>query len=96
MSVNYHEKEAYRIDIALNQEKSYLQCNTINNIFKVKSSNNQQKANLRTSCLECDPSTLQIIDRQIEQLIKSRLQNQIEDNLHWHLSQLVTNHHSTF
>ena len=89
VSVNHCEDVQYKLSIRNRQVDSYLDCNTIDKIEKI----NDTSSFIQTSCQDCSHSVLELINSQIRELIKLKLNEQIMDNLYWHVTQLLSSQH---
>lgn len=91
VSVNHCQDVKYKISINVKQKDSYLACNTVEKVEQLDA--DISKPLVQTSCQDCGHSLLALIDGQIKELIKLKLNEQIMDNLHWHITQLLSNKH---
>ena len=93
----YNEQVGFDVTVSLEHEKSYLKCNTITSIDKRSNSSTTIDEILSKStysdCRDCSGSSVRIVERQLADLLSPHIDEQVKDNLHWHLSQIITNQH---
>jgi len=91
VSVNDCEDVQYRVTIKNKYENSYLDCNTIDKIERLNV--NDPEPIIHTTCQDCNYPLITMINGQLRELFKLRINEEIADNLYWHLTQLLSNHH---
>lgn len=91
VSVNHCYDVKFLISMSNKQANSYLECNTVQAIEQLGC--NDSDILMHTSCDDCSHSLIELINSQLRDLIKPRLNSQIKDNLYWHLTQLLGNQH---
>lgn len=92
ISVNYEDEAKFRVTISRKQNDSYLACNTIEAI-EPTSSTRPGDLSLNSWCRDCSQTGLAIVEEQLREILASKLNDHLIDNLYWHLSQLLTNQH---
>lgn len=88
ISVNHRENARFEITINSQQHYSYKRCNLVESVQLISPSNDD--LDLKTTCPSCDGSIVAVINSQLKELIKSKLNEQILDGLRWHLIELVS------
>ena len=91
ISVNQRENTEFRV--VMRPAKSYSSCNEIESIEMIDST--ASVCEIKTICHDCDQSVSAMVNGQIKELIKLRLNEQMIENLRWHLTELLSNQHST-
>lgn len=92
-SINQNENALFNVTIKLGQLESYLDCNSISELTQINL--NDSAPMVASVCHDCSPSSLPLIDAQIRELFKTRLNDAVLDNLYWSLAQLLTSQHFT-
>lgn len=87
VSVSYNQEAKYLVSLKNKKSDFYLDCNVVEKIEKVS---DDELDLLQTSCPDCSHFLLQLINSQLRELIKIKLDEQITDNLRWHLSQIIS------
>lgn len=92
-SVNQCEDSKFKLSIRHGHLDSYLNCNSVGDVALINL--NETADAVKSICPDCGQSLLPLIDAQVKELFKTRLNEQILDNLYWHVTQLVTSQHFT-
>lgn len=93
MSVNHGDDVRFKVYLTNKNLDSYMECNEVEKIEFISPSELSHNPKILTSCSDCSQSLLALINNQLRELFKSNLYGQLIENLHWHLSQLLTNQH---
>lgn len=92
-SVNQNENSLFNVTLNLGQMNSYLKCNSISHLNQINL--DDKESVIKSICQDCGPSILPLIDAQVRELLKTKLNESILENLYWNLAQLITNQHFT-
>lgn len=91
VSVNHCEEYTYKFDLKRKQLDSYTECDIVDAIEQSKS--NATMSTVYTTCHDCNKSMLELVNAKIKEMIRRKLDEQLIDNLYWHLSGLLSNQH---
>lgn len=92
VSVNHCDEVKFRVRLSNGHQDSYLDCNSVIEIQRLSDSHNYTP-HLQSHCIDCSHPLLALINNQLRELIKLKLDEQIKENLYWDISQLITNQH---
>lgn len=81
----------YKLNLDNNRMKSYLDCNSVKNVELLNP--DESIGTLITSCIDCTPEVMPLVEVQIRELIKTKFNEEIKNKLFWDINQLVYSHH---
>lgn len=92
ISVSHRENIVYKVYLDNRQTKNYLECNKIRKIeFSIP--NDEEPLDIRSTCKDCKGSTIALINNQLKEILKVKLNDYSKDGLYWHLTHLISSQH---
>lgn len=91
MSVIHSEDVQFKLAIKNKQSESYLECDILESVELL--SENATSPSIQTSCPDCSPSIASLINNQMKELINLKFNDQVKENMYWHVTQLLSNQH---
>lgn len=88
VTINTRENVRYMIKVRPEQSDSFLDCNRIESLEMLNETSSENR--LRTMCRDCSRQTINLMNNQINEMIRLRFDNEIEENLSSHLMQLIS------
>lgn len=91
ITVHHREDVKTHITIENKQAMSYKECREIRSIDF--NSIDDKKASFTTVCDNCNSDEVYLIEGQLREMVKIKFNNQLIDNLYWHLAPLISSQH---
>jgi hypothetical protein len=89
--VNHRENIVYKVQIDNNQSQNHLDCNRISSIDAYDE--DEWSSDIKSACTDCRRSIIPLVNSQIGEMFRTKLNEYITDGLYWHLSSLISSQH---